>query len=136
MQKACDPSRHLQESPGPPGPNYSQKVSKRVFLGVRQKVTENKIKSNFQTFWALFGLSGVFSETFFSGPPKNTLFETFFANLAPEMAARAARKGASFRWFLLRCILHKEFRGPLDPPPQNSLCRPFPCILKGKEAPT
>ena len=32
-------------------------------------------------------------------------------------------------------IQHKEFCGPQDPPPRNSLCRPFSCILKGKEAP-
>ena len=32
-------------------------------------------------------------------------------------------------------IQHKEFWGPQDPPPQNSLCRPFSCILKGKRGP-
>ena len=33
-------------------------------------------------------------------------------------------------------IQHKEFWGPQEPPPpRNSLCRGFSCILKGKEAP-
>ena len=32
-------------------------------------------------------------------------------------------------------IQHKEFWGPQDTPPRHSFCRPFSCILKGKEAP-
>ena len=38
--KPCDPSYHLQESPGPPGPQ-SQRVAKRVFQGVCKKVPEH-----------------------------------------------------------------------------------------------
>ena len=81
-----------------------KKVSKRVFLGVPKKVPENTPESqkgaqkvNFQSFWALFGLSGVFSGTFF-GTPKKTRLETFLrfwarrARRLLQMVARVANE--------------------------------------------
>ena len=54
----CDPSRHLQESPGPPGPKL-QKSLKMVFFGVwRKNVSKNTRKSLkipiFEPFWVCF----------------------------------------------------------------------------------
>ena len=71
----CDPSDHLQESLGPPGPKSQKKVSKRVCLGVCKK--SPKIPEKVKKYPNLNG-------DFFADPPKKTLFETFFAILGPE----------------------------------------------------
>ena len=47
-EKRCDPSGHLQESPGRPGPK-SQKSLKKSLFGGLQKVPENTRKSQKNT---------------------------------------------------------------------------------------
>ena len=88
---SCDPSRHLQESLGPPGPK-SQKSLKKGLLGGLEKSLEKypkkarKIpKKNTQKGPKIdiFRLFRVFFETFRQTPQK-TLFETFFAISGPE----------------------------------------------------
>ena len=40
----CDPSRHLQESPGPPGPKAQKSLKKGLFGGL-QETLENTRES-------------------------------------------------------------------------------------------
>ena len=78
----CDPSHHLQESLGPPGPKSQKSLKKGLFGGL-----ENSLKKYpkslkipiFGPFWVCFGIFRffrVFFESFLQTPQK-TLFETF-----------------------------------------------------------
>ena len=85
----CDPSRHLQESPGPPGPK-SQKSLKKGLLGGLQKSPKKYPKksknTDFRTFLGIFSPFRVFFGTFLQTPQK-TFFETF-----SRFRARRARR--------------------------------------------
>ena len=75
----CDPSDHLQESPGPPGPKSQKSLKKSLFGGLQKSPRKYPKKTkNTQnwTFLGIFRLFRVFSGTFLQ-TPKNTLFETF-----------------------------------------------------------
>ena len=75
----CDPSRHLQESPGPPGPK-SQKSLKKGLLGGLQKSPEKypKKSKNTQKVWKSVFLDffGYFSGLF-CRPPKRPFLRLF-----------------------------------------------------------
>ena len=71
---SCDPSDHLQESSGPPGPKTQQSLKKSLFGGSAKKSLKIPV------------FLGTFLWTH-----KKTLFETFFAILAP-VNGRSGRK--------------------------------------------
>ena len=79
VHNSCDPSRHLQESPDPPGPK-SQKRLKKGLLGGPQKSPKKYLKKSKNTQKCpkigISWLFRVFFETFLR-TPKKTLFETF-----------------------------------------------------------
>ena len=53
----CDPSRHLQESPGPPGPKSQKSLKKGIFGGLEKSLEKYPKKSkniDFQTFLGIF----------------------------------------------------------------------------------
>ena len=87
--KKLSPSRHLQKSPGPPGPNSQKSLKKGLFGGLEKSLKKYPKKSkntDFRTFLVFFS---VFLETFgyfwdFLQTPQKTLFETFFAISGPE----------------------------------------------------
>ena len=85
----CDPSRHLQESPGPPGPK-SQKSLKKGLSGGRQKSPKKYPKKSKNTQKGpkigIFRLFLLFFGTFLQTPQK-TFFETFL-----RFQARRARR--------------------------------------------
>ena len=116
----CDPSDHLQESPGPPGPK-SQKYFRKRLLGGLQKVPENTRKfendlkkSNSGCLRLLWYFRLTFLQT-----PKKTLSETFLGISGPEgpeisvngRSGRNAKKCASA--FLRILVL---FRGWVQTP--------------------
>ena len=77
-----------------------KKVSKRVFLGVREKVPENirkchKIPLEVQSL-GIWGFFRVFSGTFLR-TPKKTLFEIFFCDFGPRGPGVNGRSGRN-RW--------------------------------------
>ena len=85
----CDPSDHLQESPGPPGLKSQKSLKKSLFRGLQKSPRKCPKKSkNTQnwTFSGVFRLFRVFSGTFLQTPQK-TLFETFLG-----FRARRARR--------------------------------------------
>ena len=105
---SCDPSRHLQEYPGPPGPKSQKNVSKKVLWGVGRKVPRNTRKSlkipkkvRKLVFLDFFGyFLGLFCR-----PPKRP-FWGFFCDFGP---------GDSYEWrFGSQCdrlFLRKEVGG-------------------------
>ena len=74
----CDPSRHLQESPGPPGPKSQKSLKKGLFGGLEKslkkypKKSKNTEKIPKRAKIGIFRLFRVFFETFFQ-----TLLKTF-----------------------------------------------------------
>ena len=75
----CDPSRHLQESPGPPGPKSQKSLKKSLFGGLQkspQKYPKKSETTPKSPSLGIVGLFRVFSGTFLQ-TPKKTLFETF-----------------------------------------------------------
>ena len=75
----CDPSHHLQESPGPPGPK-SQKSLKKGLLGGLQKSPKKYPKksknTNFRTFLGIFRLFRFFLGLF-CRPPERPFLRLF-----------------------------------------------------------
>ena len=73
--KPCDPSDHLQESPGPPGPKSQKTSQKESFWGsakkspkIPEKVKNDLKKSNFGVFLTF---SGIFGDLF-ADPQKDS----------------------------------------------------------------
>ena len=55
----CDPSRHLQESPGPPGPKSQKSLKKGPFGGLEKSLEKYPKKSkniDFRTFLGIFSV--------------------------------------------------------------------------------
>ena len=81
----CDPSRHLQESPDPPGPK-SQKVSRKGLFGGLQKSPQKYPKksknTDFRTFLGIFRLFWVFFGTFLQTPERP--FLRLFCDFGPR----------------------------------------------------
>ena len=92
----CDPSDHLQESPGPPGPKSQKSLKKSVFGGPQKSPRKYPKKSKNTP---KIGLLGVFFDFFgyfrglFCGPPK-TLFLRLFCDFGP------GGPGDSCKWSL------------------------------------
>ena len=75
----CDPSRHVQEFPGPPGPKLQKSLEKGLSGGLQkslQKYPKKSKNTDFRTFLSIFRLFRVFLGTFLQTPEK-TFFETF-----------------------------------------------------------
>ena len=83
-RKRCDPSDHLQESPGAPGPKSQNNLKKRLFGGSAKKSPKiaEKIKKHPKCFF--FNIFFGYFRGFFLQIPKKTHFEIFFAILGPE----------------------------------------------------
>ena len=85
----CDPSDHLQESPGPPGPKSQTSLEKSLFGGLQKsppkypkksKNTQKIPKFGFFGYFSIF--SGIFGY-FFADPQKDS-FRDFFGISGPE----------------------------------------------------
>ena len=89
-KKYCDPSRHLQESPGPPSPKSQKRSEKESFLAVRQKTpkipqkSKNDPKVQFSEFWGPFLTFEDFFRGLLFGTHQNHPFWDLFAILGPE----------------------------------------------------
>ena len=104
----CDPSRHLQESPGPPGPK-SQKSLKKGLLGGLEKSLEKYPKKSKNTEkipkkvrkLIFLDFLGYFSRLF-SRPPKRPFLRLFcdFGPLGPGDSCKW-RLGSQFYLFFL-----------------------------------
>ena len=93
----CDPSPHLQESPGPPGPKSQKSLKKGLFGGSGEKSQKYPKKSKNTDFRTVWGISSVFLDYFghlflrlFLQTPKKTLFETF-CDFGPGGPANACK---------------------------------------------
>ena len=77
--KNCDPSRHLQESPDPPGPKSQKSLQKGPFGGPQKSLKKYPEKSKNTDFWTFLGIFRLFRVFFgtFLRTPKKTFFETF-----------------------------------------------------------
>ena len=71
----CDPSDHLQESPGPPGPKSQKSLKKSLFGGLQKKspkIPEKAKKYTKLDFLVYFlAFSGIFGD-FFADPQKDS----------------------------------------------------------------
>ena len=75
---SCDPSDHLQESPGPLGPKSQKSLTKSLFGGLQKsprKYPKKSKNTRKNPILGIFRLFRVFSGTFLQ-TPKKTLFET------------------------------------------------------------
>ena len=80
--KKCDPSEHLQKSPGPEGPELRKKIKRGLFGGLQKSPRKYPKKSENTQNWTLFSdLFGYF-RGLFCRPPKR-LFLRLFCNFGP-----------------------------------------------------
>ena len=87
--KRCDPSDHLQESPGPPGPKSQKRSQKESLWGSAKKSPKIPEKvPKYPQFWTFQVFSGTFC-----GPQKR-LFLRLFCDFGP------GRPGDSSKWSL------------------------------------
>ena len=103
----CDPSRHLQESPGPPGPKSQKNLKKRLLGGLLKsprKYPKKKPKMpTFGPFLDIFRHFRVFFGTFLETPQKIDPFLRLFCNFGP---------GDSCKWRLGRLGRKRTVRSP------------------------
>ena len=85
----CDLTDHLQESPGPPGPESQKSLEKSLFGGLQKsprkypKKSENTRKYTNLDFFGYFStFSGIFGN--FSADPQKDSFRDFFGISGPE----------------------------------------------------
>ena len=80
----CDPSRHLQESPNPPGPKSQKSLEEGLLGGLQkrpQKYPKKSENTNFRTFLGIFWLFRVFFGTFLQTPRRP--FSRLFCDFGP-----------------------------------------------------
>ena len=119
--KLCDPSDHLQESPGPQRPKAQKSLKKSLFRGFTKKSPKipEKVKKHPETpkFGHFLTFSGIFGD-FFADPRKDSFWD-FFALSGPEgpetpVNGRLGRKENSRRLWLSEIPCWKSFRANFD----------------------
>ena len=84
----CDPSDHLQKSPGPAGPKSQKSLEKSLFGGLQKSPRKypKKSQQNLDFFGCFSTFSGIFGD-FFADPQKDS-FRDFFGISGPQGARR------------------------------------------------
>ena len=104
----CDPSDHLQESPGPPGPKSQKSLKKSLFGGPQKSPRKYPKKSKNTPKSPILGIFYFFRyfRGLFCGPPKR-LFLRLFCDFGP------GGPGDSCKWSLgsQRIHIHQETPG-------------------------